>query len=179
MSKPQKKRTKKYHPKNPSIPWALMARMPMSEKHIASIRSEMTNSALRLRLNEKKDVNDASYLTAIFGIAWQLARQMTEKDAIKAQFANAAALLVNVMESAEPMRAEIYTVVAEATDTAIEVFKASLGGEFEEARKNLLGKETVGFVERFFERMDSIGLSPELIQSRTKTNAQMTANTKC
>ena len=179
MSKPQKKRNKKYHPKNPSIPWALMARMPMSEKHVASIRSEMTNSALRLRLNEKKDVNDASYLTAMFGIAWQLARQMTEKDAIKAQFANAAALLVNVMESAEPMRAEIYTVVAEATDTAIEVFKASLGGEFEEARKNLLGKETVGFVERFFERMDSIGLSPELIQSRTKTNAQMTANTKC
>ena len=167
MSKTQKKRTKKYHPKNPSIPWALMARMPMSEKHVASIRTEMTNSALRLRLNEKKDVNDASYLTAMFGIAWQLARQMTEKDAIKAQLANAAGLLVNVMESAEPMRAEIYTAVAEATDTAIEVFKASLGGEFEEARKNLLGKETVSFVERFFDRMDSIGLSSELIQSRT------------
>lgn len=31
MSKPQKKRTKKYHPKNPRIPWALMARMPISE----------------------------------------------------------------------------------------------------------------------------------------------------
>ena len=144
-----------------------MTRMPMSEKHAASIRSEMTNSALRLRLNEKKDVNDVSYLTAMFGIAWQLSRQMTEKDAIKAQLANAAELLVDVMESSEPMRAEIYAVVAEATDTAIEVFKASLGGEFEEARENLLGKETVSFVERFFERMDSIGLSSEFNQSRT------------
>lgn len=144
--------------------------MPMSEKHAASIRSEMTNSALRLRLNEKEDVNDVSYLTAMFGIAWQLSRQMTEKDAIKAQLANAAEPLVDVMESSEPMRAEIYAVVAEATDTAIEVFKASLGGEFEEARKNLLGKATGSFVERFFERMDSIGLSSELIQSRTKAN---------
>lgn len=165
MSKSQKKRNKKYHPKNSSLPWELMARMPMSEKHVASIRKEMTNSALRLRLNEKKDVNDASYLTAMFGIAWQLARQMTEKDAIKVQLANAANLLTDVMESAEPMSAETYAAVAEATDTAIEVFKASLGGEFEEARKNLLGKETVSFVERFFERMDSIGLSPELIRS--------------
>ena len=68
------------------------------------------------------------------------------------------------------MRAEIYAVIAEATDTAIEVFKASLGGEFEVARKNLLGKATGSFVERFFERMDSIGLSSELIQSRTKAN---------
>ena len=144
-----------------------MTRMPMSEKHVASIRSEMTNSALRLRLNEKKDVNDVRFLPAMFGIAWQLARQMTEKDAIKAQLANAADLLVDVMESSEPMHADIYAVVAEATDTAIEVFKASLGGEFEEARKNLLGKEPVSFVERFFERMDSIGLSSELIQSRT------------
>ena len=147
-----------------------MTRMPMSEKHAASTRSEMTNSALRLRLNEKEDVNDVSYLTAMFGIAWQLSRQMTEKDAIKAQLANAAEPLVDVMESSEPMRAEIYAVVAEATDTAIEVFKASLGGEFEEARKNLLGKATGSFVERFFERMDSIGLSSELIQSRTKAN---------
>ena len=145
-----------------------MTRMPMSEKHVASIRSEMTNSALRLRLNEKKDVNDVSYLTAMFGIACQLSRQITEKDAIKAQLANAADLLGDVMESAEPMRAEIYAIVAEATDTAIEVFRASLGGEFEEACKNLLGKETVSFVERFFDRMDSIGLSSELIQSRTK-----------
>ena len=144
--------------------------MPMSEKHAASIRSEMTNSALRLRLNEKEDVNDVSYLTAMFGIAWQLARQMTEKDAIKAQLANAAEPLVDVIESSEPMRAEIYAVIAEATDTAIEVFKASLGGEFEVARKNLLGKATGSFVERFFERMDSIGLSSELIQSRTKAN---------
>lgn len=147
-----------------------MTRMPMSEKHAASIRSEMTNSALRLRLNEKKDVNDVSYLTAMFGIAWQLSRQMTEKDAIKAQLANAAEPLVDVMESSEPMRAEIYAVVAEATNTAIEVFKASLGGEFEEARKNLLGKVTGSFVERFFERMDSIGLPSELILSRTKAN---------
>ena len=100
----------------------------------------MTNSALRLRLNEKEDVNDVSYLTAMFGIAWQLSRQMTEKDAIKAQLANAAEPLVDVIESSEPMRAEIYAVIAEATDTAIEVFKASLGGEFEVARKNLLGK---------------------------------------
>lgn len=144
--------------------------MPMSEKHVASIRSEMTNSALRLRLNEKEDVNDVSYLTAMFGIAWQLSRQMTEKDAIKAQLANAAEPLVDVIESSEPMRAEIYAVIAEATDTAIEVFKASLGGEFEVARKNLLGKATGSFVERFFERMDSIGLSSELIQSRTKAN---------
>lgn len=144
--------------------------MPMSEKHAASIRSEMTNSALRLRLNEKEDVNDVSYLTAMFGIAWQLSRQMTEKDAIKAQLANAAEPLVDVIESSEPMRAEIYAVIAEATDTAIEVFKASLGGEFEVARKNLLGKATGSFVERFFERMDSIGLSSELIQSRTKAN---------
>ena len=142
----------------------------MSEKHVASIRSEMTNSALRLRLNEKEDVNDVSYLTAMFGIAWQLSRQMTEKDAIKAQLANAAEPLVDVIESSEPMRAEIYAVIAEATDTAIEVFKASLGGEFEVARKNLLGKATGSFVERFFERMDSIGLSSELIQSRTKAN---------
>lgn len=142
----------------------------MSEKHAASIRSEMTNSALRLRLNEKEDVNDVSYLTAMFGIAWQLSRQMTEKDAIKAQLANAAEPLVDVIESSEPMRAEIYAVIAEATDTAIEVFKASLGGEFEVARKNLLGKATGSFVERFFERMDSIGLSSELIQSRTKAN---------
>lgn len=130
----------------------------------------MTNSALRLRLNEKEDVNDVSYLTAMFGIAWQLSRQMTEKDAIKAQLANAAEPLVDVIESSEPMRAEIYAVIAEATDTAIEVFKASLGGEFEVARKNLLGKATGSFVERFFERMDSIGLSSELIQSRTKAN---------
>lgn len=144
--------------------------MPMSEKHAASIRSEMTNSALRLRLNEKEDVNDVSYLTAMFGIAWQLSRQMTEKDAIKAQLANAAEPLVDVIESSEPMRAEIYAVIAEATDTAIEVFKASLGGEFEVARKNLFGKATGSFVERFFERMDSIGLSSELIQSRTKAN---------
>lgn len=144
--------------------------MPMSEKHAASIRSEMTNSALRLRLNEKEDVNDVSYLTAMFGIAWQLSRQMTEKDAIKAQLANAAEPLVDVIEFSEPMRAEIYAVIAEATDTAIEVFKASLGGEFEVARKNLLGKATGSFVERFFERMDSIGLSSELIQSRTKAN---------
>lgn len=144
--------------------------MPMSEKHATSIRSEMTNSALRLRLNEKEDVNDVSYLTAMFGIAWQLSRQMTEKDAIKAQLANAAEPLVDVIESSEPMRAEIYAVIAEATDTAIEVFKASLGGEFEVARKNLLGKATGSFVERFFERMDSIGLSSELIQSRTKAN---------
>lgn len=144
--------------------------MPMSEKHAASIRSEMTNSALRLRLNEKEDVNDVSYLTAMFGIARQLSRQMTEKDAIKAQLANAAEPLVDVIESSEPMRAEIYAVIAEATDTAIEVFKASLGGEFEVARKNLLGKATGSFVERFFERMDSIGLSSELIQSRTKAN---------
>lgn len=144
--------------------------MPMSQKHAASIRSEMTNSALRLRLNEKEDVNDVSYLTAMFGIAWQLSRQMTEKDAIKAQLANAAEPLVDVIESSEPMRAEIYAVIAEATDTAIEVFKASLGGEFEVARKNLLGKATGSFVERFFERMDSIGLSSELIQSRTKAN---------
>lgn len=115
-------------------------------------------------------MNDVSYLTAMFGIAWQLARQMTEKDEIKAQLATAADLLVDVIESSEPMRAEIYAVVAEATDTAIEVFKASLGGEFEEARKNLLDKETVSFVERFFERMDSIGLSSELNQSRTKAN---------
>ncbi len=129
--------------------------MPMSEKHAASIRSEMTNSALRLRLNEKEDVNDVSYLTAMFGIAWQLSRQMTEKDAIKAQLANAAEPLVDVIESSEPMRAEIYAVIAEATDTAIEVFKASLGGEFEVARKNLLGKATGSFVERFFERMDT------------------------
>lgn len=142
----------------------------MSEKHAASIRSEMTNSALRLRLNEKEDVNDVSYLTAMFGIAWQLSRQMTEKDAIKAQLANAAEPLVDVIESSEPMRAEIYAVIAEATDTAIEVFKASLGCEFEVARKNLLGKATGSFVERFFERMDSIGLSSELIQSRTKAN---------
>ena len=144
--------------------------MPMSEKHAASIRSEMTNSALRLRLNENEDVNDVSYLTAMFGIAWQLSRQMTEKDAIKAQLANAAEPLVDVIESSEPMRAEIYAVIAEATDTAIEVFKASLGGEFEVARKNLLGKATGSFVELFFERMDSIGLSSELIQSRTKAN---------
>ena len=144
--------------------------MPMSEKLAASIRSELTNSALRLRLNEKEDVNDVSYLTAMFGIAWQLSRQMTEKDAIKAQLANAAEPLVDVIESSEPMRAEIYAVIAEATDTAIEVFKASLGGEFEVARKNLLGKATGSFVERFFERMDSIGLSSELIQSRTKAN---------
>ena len=95
---------------------------------------------------------------------------MTEKDAIKAQLANAADLLVDVMESAEPMRAEIYAVVAEATDTAIEVFRASLGGEFEEACKNLLGKETVSFVEQFFERMDSIGLPSEFNQSRTTAN---------
>ena len=142
----------------------------MSQKHAASIRSEMTNSALRLRLNEKEDVNDVSYLTAMFGIAWQLSRQMTEKDAIKAQLANAAEPLVDVIESSEPMRAEIYAVIAEATDTAIEVFKASLGGEFEVARKNLLGKATGSFVERFFERMDSIGLSSELIQSRTQAN---------
>ena len=147
-----------------------MTRMPMSEKHVASIRSEMTNLALRLSLNEKKDVNDVSYLTAMFGIAWQLSGQMTEKDAIKAQLANAADLLVDVMESAEPMRAEIYAVVAEATDTAIEVFRASLGGEFEEACKNLLGKETVSFVEQFFERMDSIGLPSEFNQSRTTAN---------
>ena len=144
--------------------------MPISEKHAASIRSEMTNSALRLRLNEKEDVNDVSYLTAMFGIAWQLSRQMTEKDAIKAQLANAAEPLVDVIESSEPMRAEIYAVIAEATDTAIEVFIASLGGEFEVARKNLFGKATGSFVERFFERMDSIGLSSELIQSRTKAN---------
>ena len=146
MSKPQKKRTKKYRPKNPSIPWALIAQMPMNEAHVAS------------------------YLTAMFGIAWQLARQMTEKDAIKAQLADEAYLLVDVIESAEPMRAEIYSVVAEATDTAIEVFKDSLGGKFEETRKNLLGKETVSFVEQFFERMDSIGLSSELIQSRTQAD---------
>lgn len=154
-----------------------MTRMPMSEKHAASIRSEITNSALRLRLNEKKDVNDVSYLTAMFGIAWQLSRQMTEKDAIKAQLANAAEPLVDVMESSEPMRAEIYAVIAEATDTAIEVFKVSLGGEFEEARKNLLGKATGSFVERFFERMDSIGLPSELIQSRTKANIPAPAST--
>lgn len=169
MSTPKKKRNKKYHPKSSTVPWALMARLPLSDKHVASIRSEMTNSALRLRLNEKTDVNDASYLTAMFGIAWQLARQMTEKDAIKAQLASAAELLADAMEAHEPLSAETYTAVAEATDTAIEVFKASLGGEFEEARKNLFGKETVGFVERFFERMDNIGLSPELIRSRHKT----------
>lgn len=143
MSKPQKKRTKKYHPKNSSVPWALMARLPLSEKHVASIRQEMTYSLMRLRLNEKKAVNDASYLTAMFGIAWQLARQMTEKEAIKAQVAGAADTLAGVIENGATMTPETYSLLADAVDTAIEVFKVSLGGEFEEARKNLLKKETV------------------------------------
>lgn len=172
MSKPQKKRTKKYHPKNSSVPWALMARLPLSEKHVASIRQEMTYSLMRLRLNEKKDVNDASYLTAMFGIAWQLARQMTEKDAIKAQVAAAADSLAGVIENGSTLTPETYSLLADAVDTTIDVFKVSLGGEFEEARKNLLKKETVSFVEDFFERMDNIGLTPDLIQSRKQSPEQ-------
>ena len=46
MSKPQKTRTKKYHPKNSSVPWALMARLPLSEKHVASIRQEVNYPGL-------------------------------------------------------------------------------------------------------------------------------------
>ena len=70
------------------------------------------------------------------------------------------------------MTPETYSLLANAVDTAIEVFKVSLGGEFEEARKNLLKKETVSFVEDFFERMDNIGLTPDLIQSRKQSPEQ-------